>query len=425
MKRFQKFIPLISSMLLLGCSNPLSSDITSSNTEIPQIESSVSYGTLTDEVKSSPFLGYLPDTKIFVPKTSTSAYSLEYITYPKLSDESVNYTTKAFQELEGLFKDNIWSPIYFIDNDSILLSAIKLDEQEEKLYRYNLKTKDLKKLYQDPKNSRIPDLFITNSSKFGIGYDNTFIFINNDRFVKEIQLESLQERYKKNNISQISINPITEKGILLDYLQKKSYLTDLVTGQIEELPFQGVYRALWIDNYNLLLGTFDKIDNSRHFEGSAIITYNIRSKTSSKTYLGEKMVFGNSYRSSDNYYGFNFLIDYTGPPHGTIGVINNEKKRIMFLELEKAVDNLSLRNNWIVTAIADTDKPVNWEVWCRTTEDKVLLCVYDVASETYIIRAKDLPKPSKFVTNQSMIISPDGKTIIYLATDKAYINQVK
>ena len=420
MKRLFTVILLTGYLLLSGCSSPLS-DVTSPDTKIPQAEPSTSNGTSTDTDQPSTFLRNMPGTKKIVPKTSADGFSLEYITYPELSDQSANHITKEFVDLEGLFKYNILSPICFLDNENFLFSARKTEELNENVYRYNLKTKALKELFQDPRSSKTPDLFILNSAHFVIGYDKASFFIDNDRVSKEILLESLQEKYKEYDIPQIAVNPETGKVILLDYSKKRCYLTDLNTEEIVELPFQGVYRVCWIDDETLFLGTFNKID--RYVEGSAIVTYNIRTKATTKTYLGEYEVFGNSYRSGDKYYGFNFLIDYFGSPHGTIGVIDYTEKKILFLELENAVDDLSLRNNWVVAVVAD--KPVDWKVWGRTVKDTVLLCVYDVATESYTIRAKNLPKPSMGVSTSSMIISPDGKTIIYQSEDKAYINQAE
>jgi hypothetical protein len=359
--------------------------------------------------------------KKVIPKTSVNGFSLEYITYPHISDLSSNYITKEFLDLKDLFKDNIWSPIYFLDNESILLSARKSEEPNDKIFKYNLKTKELKELFQDPRRSKIPDLFYLNNTHFAICYDNMSILIDNDKVSKEILLEKLQEKYQVFDIPLIAVNPETEKVLILDYNKRICYLTDLKTGEMEELPSKGVNQVCWIDNNNLLLGTFDKFDNRGKFEGSAVVIYNIQSKASTKTYLGEREVFGVSSRNSERYCSFNFLVDHFGPPHGTIGVVDFAKEKIIFLELENVVNNLHLRNNWIVTAVAN--KPVDWRVWGRTAEDTVYLCVYDVATESYTIRAKNLSVPSMSLSSNSTIISPDGKTILYLAKDRVYINQ--
>ncbi len=130
-------------------------------------------------------------------------------------------------------------------------------------YKYNLKTKLLKELFQDPRRSKIPDLFYFNSTRYAICYDNMSILIDNDKVSKEVLLDRLQEKYQDYDIPLFAANPVTEKVILLDYNKKICYLTDLNSGEIVELPVKGVNQVCWIGDNNLLLGTFDKLD-SRH-----------------------------------------------------------------------------------------------------------------------------------------------------------------
>lgn len=418
MKRFFLVAFLIGCLLLSGC-RPLA-EPTPPDTQIPLAEPSTDNGVSSKTEQPSMFLGNMPGTKKVVPKTSADGFSLEYITYPKLSDQSSNYITEEFLDLENTFSHNTWAPMLFLDNDNILLSAKKPDESDYKLYRYNLKLKELKELFKHPR-ARIPDLFILENAQFALGYDSTAIVSNNDTLLKEIKIESFQQKYKEYEIRQMAVHPETGKLILVVYPNRRGFLTDLNGGEMVELPIQGVYNACWVDNENVLLSTVDKVE--RYPEGGAIVTYNIRTETTTKTYLGEKQFFGNPYRSSAEYYGFHFIGDYTGQPHGTIGVLDYPGQRVLFLELENVVNSLFLRNNWVVAAVGD--KPVDWKVWGRTAEDKVLLCVYDVVTGSYTIRAKNLPKPGRFLATSSTIISPDGKTIIYMAENKTYINQPK
>ena len=432
MKRLFIVAFLIGYLLLSGCSSPME-DTTPPDTQmpqvepsednsaspVPQVEPSTNNSVPPETEQPSMFLGNMPGTKKVIPRTSTDGFSLEYITYPELSDQSSSYITEEFLDIENAFSNKSWAPISFLDNENILISAKKQDEPDYKIYRYNLKLKELNELFEDSRYTKFPDLFILNSAHFALGYTSSAVFIDNNKLSKVIKIESFQEKYREYTIPKMAVNPETGKVILLDHPDGRVFLSDLNAEEFVELPIQGAYNACWVDNENLLFSTVDK--GERYAAGGAIVTYNIRNKASTKTYLGEKEEFGNPYRSSAEYYGFNFLGGYTGQPHGTIGVLDYPGQRVLFLELENVVNGLFLRNNWVVAAVAD--KPFDWKTWSRTSEDKVLLCVYDVATESYTIRAKNLPKPSRFVSTSSTIISPDGNTIIYLAEDKVYINK--
>ncbi|AHF11234.1 MULTISPECIES: hypothetical protein [Dehalobacter] len=79
--------------------------------------------------------------------------------------------------------------------------------------------------------------------------------------------------------------------------------------------------------------------------------------------------------------------------------------------------DMRFQHHWIIAAA--TEKPIDWEEWGSTTEETVCLCVYDVATNSYVVRDKDLPRPA------GMIISPDSKTIVYKTFRGNYINQKK
>ncbi|ADY55468.1 hypothetical protein Sgly_1146 [Syntrophobotulus glycolicus DSM 8271] len=421
MKRLFTVLLLTGSLLISGCSNPLLN--TASDTQEPLAEPSENESTVVDTDQSPAFLGNKPFTKKTTPKTSPQGYSLENIAYPQLSDESSSYVTKRFPDLDGLFKDNQWSPLCFIDNDTFVFSAVQLQGAEEKVYKYNMKSKTLKELFQVSCTGR-PSFFIQSSTSFYLCYDNMAVLIDNDKVSKKILLSSFQQEYKDLDIPQFAVNPEAGKVLLLDYDKKRGYLADLNMQQITELPVQGVVTGGWLDAKNVLLGTVDKIDERRRFEGSAVVKYNIESKSSTKTYLGTKSgipaVFGGLYRNSNEYCGFNYLAENI-PPSGLVGIIDQIHSKMIFLELENAVGNLTLYHNKVITVIAN--KPVDWEVWGRAEDDQVYLVVYDVDTENYSIRAKNLPKPPMYLPD--LIISPDARTMIYHAEAMSYINRPK
>lgn len=424
MRKLYLIIILAGCILCAGCTGS-AADNTPIDKEPPQTEPLTNNSDLSNQNEPSFFLKNMPGTKKVVPKTSDDGLSLEYITYPKLSDQSSNYITKEWLDLLKIFEYDLFVPICFLDNENILISGRKRGEADEIIFRYNLNTKELVKVFKDPRYAGEPDLFINDHTHFVLSYDQALFFIDNDEVSKEIFIEDFQKKFKKYEIPQMAVHPETGKVLLLDYSNNSCLLTNLQASEFEELPFSRVYTAGWIDKENIFLFTFDSIDRpGKYFTGSALVIYNVENKTSAKTYLGEKEVFGLSYLSGAGYRGFNFLIDYAGPPYGTIGVLDYQEKRILFLELENAATSLYLRNNWIVVAVAD--KPIDWKVWGRTPEDKVLLCVYDVATGSYTIRAKGLSNPGKYnMVTDNAIISPDGKTIIYLTEGKPYINQAK
>jgi len=352
------------------------------------------------------------------PLNFSQPFMLETIESPKLADKSREFRTEEFKDLDGIFEDNYWNPLVFLDNENFLFIARLLGE-EDYVYRYNLNTKQIQKLFRN--YSFAENLFIKGFSNFGVAQSTALVVLKDDQLDKEIQEFELQEKQREFEHIDIVANPYNEKLVIKG--DEKWYLTDLNFTEIFPLPFKDkdIYRACWADENNLLLGAFDDIEAR---EGSVILTYNIIDETTTETYIGDDKVFVDPYRISDDYCGFTFIDDNIGPPDGTIGIVDYTKNRVIFLRLDNAEDCLSLQRNWVAAVVAN--KPINWKEWGRTTKGKVNLVVYDVATDTYIIRAKNLPRSNNEVMGRNIIISPDGNTIIYHSIDKKhFINRKK
>ncbi|WP_242822981.1 hypothetical protein [Syntrophobotulus glycolicus] len=341
-------------------------------------------------------------------RTFSKEFALEHRTDPPLTDQSSAYLTEDFGGIEGTG----WVPIRFVDNDSFLYRERAEDSQNPWVCRYHLRTGQKDKLF--PVQGGAGNLFRENASNFSFADNLGVISIKDDRIETEISFASWKQEHQEYEACDIVANPRTGKIALVDNTTWKCILTDFDLKEVSALPFEGVYRAGWVDDDNLILGAFDQVE--KH-QGSAVITYNIQDKATTKTYIGDNEVFVDPYRDSGDYCGFTYLDDDHGPP-GTLGVVDYTKNKIIFLKLSNIAWYLNLQYNWVIAAAAD--QPIDWDVWGGTTEGTVNLCVYDAAAGSYGIRARNLSRP-----NGAVIISPDGRTIIYQSFSKNYLIREK
>ncbi|ADY55178.1 hypothetical protein Sgly_0827 [Syntrophobotulus glycolicus DSM 8271] len=338
-------------------------------------------------------------------RTFSNEFILENKSIPELKDQSFNYITKEFNGIQGV----IWNPICFLDNDRFLYLVTNMDYTDPWVYCYNLKTNKADKLY--PSEGGFQNVFIQNSDSFSMVDSTALVSVEKNQVKNKTLFEDWKQKYKQYESCDVIANPRTGKVVLVDNHTKKCTLTDLNLQKAVELPLTGVYSACWIDDNNIILGAFDHF---KERQGSAVITYNIKNETTTKTYLGERFFVGPS-RDSDEYCGFAYLDDDRGPLN-TFGVIDYTRNKIIFLDFQNTSD-IKFQSHWVITAT--TEKPIDWEAWEKTTEGTVQLCVYDVAANSYIIRDKALPRQA------GMIISPDGRTIVYKTFEKNYINWEK
>ncbi|WP_028306670.1 hypothetical protein [Desulfitibacter alkalitolerans] len=364
-----------------------------------------------EDVKPSVNLGKSYDfSKEFVLETRIT---------PKLVDKSFNYITREFEELDGLYRDNFWTPVCFLDNDNFLYLARLPKEDNFYMYRYNLKTKKIDRLFQDV-NDYAQNLYIKNTNNFAVVDHLALVLIKNDELDKQILFpKQMIEEQINFEVHSIVAHPYTGNVLIQD--KEWWYLTDLNFKDFSKLTFkENIYRACWVDEENLILGAFDDIEK---YKGSSIITYNISKESKTKTYIGDDKFFIDPYRNNENYCGFTYINDYTGPPHGTIGIIDYSSNKLIFLELENVAYLSRLQGNLVAASVADS--PIDWNEWGRTTEGTVNLCVYDVATDTYVIRGKNLSRENRNVIGDNIIISPDGSTLIYHSLHKHYISYPK
>ncbi|AHF09054.1 MAG: hypothetical protein J5Y07_04360 [Dehalobacter sp.] len=339
-------------------------------------------------------------------RTFSKGFTLENQSDPELTDRSSNYITEEFTGIQGV----IWNPIRFLDNDRFLYLATNMDNTDPWIYCYNLKTKKADKLY--PSEGGFGNLFIQNIDSYSMVDSTALVSIKNNQVSNKVLFEDWKQKNQQYKACDAIANPRTGKVVLVDNNTKKCTLTDLNLEKAVDLPFMGVYSACWADDNNIIFGAFD---NFKERQGSAVITYNIQNEVTAKTYLGDDQVFVGPGRDSDDYCEFAYQDDYHGSP-GALGVIGYAQNKIIFFEFKNIAD-MDFQYHWIIAAA--TEKPIDWEAWGRTTEGTVRLCVYDVATNAYIIRDKALPRPA------GMIVSPDGRTIVYKTFGKDYINREK
>ncbi len=339
-------------------------------------------------------------------QTFSGEFTLENISAPELTDQSSNYITEEFADIQGV----IWNPLCFLDNDRFLYLATNLDYTDPWVYCYNLKTGKADKLY--PSEGGFVNLFVQDNDCYSMTDGTALVSIGNNRVSNKILFKDWKQKHPQYENCDVIANPRNGKVILLDNNAHICLLTDLNLEKTVELPFKGVYSTNWIDDNRIILGAFDNFENR---EGSAVITYNVQNEFTRKTYIGNDKFFIGPKRDSDQYCGFVCLDDYHGPPK-TLGVVDYARNKIIFFDFENIAD-MSFQHHWIITAA--TEEPIDWEAWGRTTEGTVCLCVYDVATNSYVVRGKDLPRSA------GMIISPDGRTIVYKTFEKNYINREK
>lgn len=326
----------------------------------------------------------------------------------ELIDKSSGYITEEFNGIEG----RNWTPISFLDNENFLYQTRGPMGGNGWLYKYNIKNKKSDKLFA--LDGYVQLFNIQDSENFTISDDIRMLTVKNSNIERQVLFQDWKKQHSKYESYDIVGNPDNEK-IFIYSTTKKCILTDLNLENIIELPFKGVYRACWIDNNNLIMGTFD---NVKDLSGSAIITYNIQDKSTTKTYLSNKEVFVDPYRMNDNYGSFTPISDNTFVS-GNIGIMDFKNNKVIFLKLDNIVDQeLKLDYKWVLAI--NIKKPVDFKLWYGTTDGLVRLCVYDINEGTYIIRDNEIARP-----NGGAIISPDGKTIIYMAMDAIYINYKK
>lgn len=336
----------------------------------------------------------------------TKEFSLEQNINPELKDQTQNYITKEFTNINGV----IWNPIRFLDNDHFLYVASSLDYTDPWVCLYDFKTKKTQKLY--PSEGGYKNLFIQNENNYSLTDNSALVSISQNQVSNKILFRDWKEKYQKYEAYDVIANPNNGKLVLVDKNSKNCILTDLELENVKDLPFDGVYSACWIDNDNIIFGAFDNIQERK---GSAVVIYNIQSEKTTKTYIDDTRVFVDPGRDSDEYCGFAYLDDYHGPP-GAFGIVNYEKEKINFLNFKNIAD-MNFQYHWLITAVAD--QTIDWEAWGSTLDGIVSLCVYDIDRNSYEIRDNAIPRPA------GMIISPDGKTIIYKTFNKAFINVEK
>ncbi len=325
-----------------------------------------------------------------------------------LIDKSSSYITEKFNGIEG----RNWIPLFFLDNENFLYQTHGPMGGNSWLYKYNIKNKKSDKLF--PLDGYVQPFSIQDSENFTISDNIRMLTVKNNNISKQILFQDWKEQHSEYKSYEIAGNPDNQKLFIFN-TTKNSILTDINLANTIELPFKGVYRASWIDNNNLVIGAFD---NVKELSGSAIITYNIQTKSTTKTYLSDNEVFVDPYRMNNNYVRFT-PINNNKIVSGNIGIVDSKNNKLIFFKLDNVVDlELKLDYKWVLSI--NTEKPVDFNLWYGTTDGFVRLSVYDVNEGTYIIRDNKMSRP-----NGGMIISPDGKTIIYLAIDTIYINYEK
>ncbi len=368
-------------VLFVGCSKTLESQKTTQSDKQNQLNNTY-----------SPDKGFLIDHRICCD----------------LIDKSSSYITEEFNEID----EKNWTPLFFLDNDNFLYQTHGSMGGNSCLYKYNIKNKRSDKLF--PLDGYVQPFSIQDSENFTISDDIRMLTVKNNNISKQILFQDWKEQHSDYKSYEIVGNPHNKKLFIFNTTEN-CILTDSNLENTIELPFKGVYRACWIDNDNLVIGT---LDNVKELSGSAIITYNIQTRSTTKTYLRDKEVFVDPYRINDNYCGFTSTND-NKIVSGNIGILDFKNNKLIFLKLDNVVDQeLKLDYKWVLSI--NTEKPVDSNLWYGTTDGFVRLCVYDVSEGTYIIRDNEIYRP-----NGGMIISPDGKTIIYLAIDTIYINYEK